>query len=55
MKFVGFLIFLLIALMGFSMLIFLALFVGYWITLTGIERVNPRLANRLAGYKEDKE
>lgn len=54
MKFVGFLIFLLIALMGFSMLVFLALFVGYWITLTGIERINPDLANRMVGHKEEK-
>ncbi len=52
MKFVGFLIFLLIALMGFSMLIFLALFVGYWITLTTIERFKPELANKMVGHKE---
>lgn len=51
MKFIGFLIFLLVALMGFSMLAFLALFVGYWITLTTIERFNPDLANRMVGVK----
>ncbi|WP_170266210.1 hypothetical protein [Phaeocystidibacter marisrubri] len=53
MKFLGFLIFLLVALMGFSMLVFLALFVGYWITLTTIERFNPEMANRMVGYKEE--
>ena len=52
-KTLGFFIFLIIFLMGFSMLIFLALFVGYWITLVGIEAVNPKLANRMVGYKED--
>lgn len=55
MKFIGFLIFLTIALMGFSMLIFLALFVGYWITLTTVERFNPDLANRMVGHKASSE
>ena len=39
MKFIGFLLFVIILLTGFSMLIFLALFVGYWLTLLGLERV----------------
>jgi F0F1-type ATP synthase assembly protein I len=56
MKFIGFLIFLLIFAMGFSMLIFLALFVGYWITLVQLEKVAPNLAYKLIGHKpEDNE
>ena len=50
----GFFIFLFIFGMGFSMLIFLGLFVGYWLTLIGIESVNPKLAHRMIGYKGDK-
>ncbi len=38
--------------MGFSMLLFLGLFVGYWLTIIGIEAVNPKLAHKLIGYKE---
>lgn len=52
-KFLGFLAVVVVALIGFSMLIFLALFVGYWITLVGIERISPKLANRMIGHKED--
>jgi F0F1-type ATP synthase assembly protein I len=52
-QFVGFLIFVLIFSMGFSMLIFLALFVGYWLTLLGLERVSPSLVNKIIGHKED--
>ncbi|MDX5326599.1 MAG: hypothetical protein LPK80_10090 [Bacteroidota bacterium] len=52
-KFLGFLAFILIALMGFGMLTFLALFVGYWITLVSIEKISPKLANRMIGYKGD--
>jgi|GEM_PF-6567435 hypothetical protein len=37
MKFIGFLLALLIILTGFSMLLFLGLFVGYWLTLVGLE------------------
>ena len=46
MKFLGFLVFLVVALMGFSMLAFLGLglFVGYWLTLIGLESINPKLA-----------
>jgi hypothetical protein len=39
--------------MGFGMLIFLALFVGYWITLVLIEKVNPDLANKMIGHTEE--
>lgn len=52
-KVLGFFIFLFIFLMGFSMLIFLALFVGYWLTLIGIERISPSLAHKMVGHKED--
>ena len=41
MKFLGFLVFLTIFLMGFGMLIFLGGFVGYWLTLLAIEKVSP--------------
>ena len=41
MKFLGFLLAIMIILTGFSMLVFLALFVGYWLTLIGLERVMP--------------
>lgn len=52
-KTLGFFIFLFIFLMGFGMLLFLATFVGYWITLKGIERVNPKLAHKMIGHKEE--
>jgi len=52
-KLLGFFIFIFIFGMGFSMLIFLALFVGYWLTLVGLERINPKLAYRMIGHKED--
>ena len=55
MKFIGFLVFLIFALMGFSMLAFLGLFVGYWLTLIGIEKINPKLAHAIIGHKEDSE
>lgn len=48
----GFFIFLFILLMGFSMLIFLGGFVGYWITLNMIEKINPKLAYKIIGHKE---
>jgi hypothetical protein len=48
----GFFIFLFILLMGFSMLIFLGGFVGYWITLNMLEKVNPKLAYKIIGHKE---
>ncbi|PHX84411.1 MAG: hypothetical protein CK537_00850 [Flavobacteriales bacterium] len=52
MKFIGFLLFVIILLTGFSMLIFLALFVGYWLTLLGLERVMPdRIYKWLEGAK----
>lgn len=53
MKFVGFLVFLVVALMGFSMLAFLGLFVGYWLTLIGLEAINPKIAHAIIGHKED--
>lgn len=53
-KTLGFFIFVLIFLMGFSMLLFLGLFVGYWLTLIGIEALNPKLAHKMIGYKEEK-
>ncbi len=52
-KLLGFFVFVFIFGMGFSMLIFLALFVGYWLTLVGLERVNSKLAYRMIGHKED--
>lgn len=52
-KFLGFLVFVLIATMGFGMLIFLALFVGYWITLVFVEKLNPELAYKMVGHKEE--
>lgn len=51
-KTLGFFIFLFIFLMGFSMLLFLGLFVGYWLTLIGLEQVSPKLAYKMIGYKE---
>lgn len=53
MKFLGFLVFLVVALMGFSMLAFLGLFVGYWLTLIGIEAINPKIAHAIIGHKEE--
>lgn len=54
-KTLGFFIFLFIFLMGFSMLLFLALFVGYWLTLIAVEAVSPKLAHKMIGYKEGKD
>jgi len=52
MKFLGFLLAIMIILTGFSMLVFLALFVGYWLTLIGLERVMPeRIYKWLEGAK----
>ncbi|MCR9153163.1 MAG: hypothetical protein NXI09_03575 [Bacteroidetes bacterium] len=48
----GFFIFLFIFLMGFSMLLFLGLFVGYWLTLLGLEQVAPKLVYKMIGHKE---
>lgn len=55
MKFLGFLVFAIVFLMGFSMLVFLGGFVGYWLTLLAIEKVSPNLAYRLVGYKPEEE
>jgi len=55
MKFLGFLVFLTIFLMGFGMLIFLGGFVGYWLTLLAIEKVSPNLAHKIIGYKPENE
>jgi hypothetical protein len=49
----GFFIFVFIFGMGFSMLIFLGLFVGYWLTLIGVEAINPKLAHKMIGHKEE--
>ena len=51
-KLLGFFAFLFIFLMGFSMLIFLAGFVGYWITINFLEKINPKLAYKIIGHKE---
>ena len=52
MKFLGFLLAVMIILTGFSMLVFLALFVGYWLTLIGLERVMyERIYKWLEGAK----
>ena len=53
MKFIGFLVFMIVFLMGFSMLLFLGLFVGYWLTLIGLEAINPKLAHAIIGHKEE--
>jgi F0F1-type ATP synthase assembly protein I len=53
MKFIGFLVFMIVFLMGFSMLLFLGLFVGYWLTLIGLEAINPKLAHAIIGYQEE--
>ncbi|MCH1402348.1 MAG: hypothetical protein L7U78_07480 [Schleiferiaceae bacterium] len=53
MKFIGFLVFMIVLLMGFSMLLFLGLFVGYWLTLVGLEAINPRFAHAIIGHKEE--
>lgn len=53
MKFLGFLVFLVIFLMGFSMLLFLGGFVGYWLTLLAVEKVSPKLAYKWVGHKEE--
>lgn len=52
-KTLGFFIFLIIFLMGFSMLLFLGLFVGYWLTLLAVESISPKLAHKLIGHKEE--
>lgn len=52
MKFAGFLIAVLILLIGFSMLAFLALFVGYWLTLVGLERMMPKRVYKWLGHEE---
>ena len=52
MKFIGFLLALLIILTGFSMLLFLGLFVGYWLTLVGLERVAPKFVYKWIGHEE---
>ncbi len=50
-KTLGFFIFLFIFLMGFGMLLFLTSFVGYWLTLITLEKVNPKLAQKMISYK----
>ena len=52
MKFIGFLLALLIILTGFSMLLFLGLFVGYWLTLVGLERVAHKFVYKWIGHEE---
>ena len=55
MKFLGFLVFLTIFLMGFGMLLFLSGFIGYWLTLLAVEKVSPKLAHKIIGYKAEDE
>ena len=50
----GWFLFVAIFLMGFGMLIFLSLFIGYWLTLISIEQINPKLAHKIIGHKEKK-
>jgi len=52
-KFLGVLIALLIILTGFSMLIFLGLFVGYWLTLVGLEQFAPKMLYKWIGHKPE--
>ena len=52
-KFLGFLVFILIFTMGFGMLVFLALFVGYWLTLIFVEKLNPSMAHKMIGHSEE--
>ena len=52
-KFLGFLVFLMIFLTGFSMLLFLGLFVGYWLTLLGLEQFSQKLLYKIIGHKTD--
>lgn len=52
-KFLGFLLFILVFTMGFGMLFFLGGFVGYWLTLVFVEFVNPKLAYKMIGHKEE--
>jgi len=52
-KFLGFLVFVLVATMGFGMLIFLAMFIGYWLTLLFVEKMSPKLAHKMIGHKEE--
>jgi hypothetical protein len=35
------------------MLLFLGLFVGYWLTLLGLEQFSPKLLNKIIGHKKD--
>ena len=51
-NFIGFLAFLLTATMAFWLLIFLMLFLPYWITLSILDKTNPELAAKLAGFKD---
>jgi len=53
METLGVLTFLAIIGMAFWLLIFLALFIPFWITLFFVQQINPKLANRLVGSKED--
>ena len=55
MKFLGFMIFLTIFLMGFGILIYLSAFVEYWLTLLAVEKISPKLAYKWIGYKEEED
>lgn len=55
MKIWGFVVFLLVAGMAFWLLTFVALFVGYWISINGLSKISPKLAHKIAGVKEEEE
>ena len=55
METLGVLFFLFVMGMGFWVLIFLATFIPYWLTLVAVEKVNPELAAKLAFFDTSKE
>jgi protein-S-isoprenylcysteine O-methyltransferase Ste14 len=52
MAYLGTLLFFLVITMAFWLLIFLAMFIPYWITLQVIDTFNPELGERLFGDKK---
>jgi len=55
MAYLGVLLFFAVITMAFWLLIFLAMFLPYWITLQVIDTFNPELGERLFGDKSAKE